>query len=140
MRADANGFEIERLAIADFGGAGLAIKGRIDGKAQSPRGAVSLDLDVRALDGVIALLEKFAPQTAEQLRRVGGRLTPAALRASLSVDPATAGSANAKLKIEGRARSFRVALQSDAGTAGDGFQPANLAALAAAKPNLSGRP
>src|SRR5262249_30541477 len=41
MRADANGFEIERLAIADFGGAGLAVKGRIDSKTQSPRGAMT---------------------------------------------------------------------------------------------------
>jgi AsmA family/AsmA-like C-terminal region len=139
MRADANGFEIERLAIADFGGAGLAVKGRFDGKAQSPRGAVALDLDVRALDGVTALLEKLSPQTAEQLRRAGGRLTPATLRASLSVDPATAGSANAKLKIEGRAGSFRVGLQGDAGTAGDAFTLENLAALAAAKLNLNGR-
>jgi hypothetical protein len=139
MRADANGFEIERLAVADFGGAGLAVKGRFDGKAQSPRGAVALDLDVRALDGVMALLEKVAPQTAEQLRRAGGRLTPATLRASLSVDSATAGSANAKLKIEGRAGSFRVALQGDAGTAADAFKLENLAALAAAKLNLNGR-
>jgi large subunit ribosomal protein L24 len=139
MRADANGFEIERFAIADFGGAGLAVKGRIDSKTQSPRGVVALDLDVRALDGVTALLEKFAPQTAEQLRRANGRLTPAALRASLSVDPATAGSAIAKLKIEGRAGSFRVALQGDAGTAGDAFKFENFAALAAAKLNLSGR-
>src|SRR5262245_47302444 len=64
MRIDANGFEIERLAIADFGGAGLALKGRIDGKTQSPRGAVTLDLDARALDGVTALLGKIAPRTA----------------------------------------------------------------------------
>src|SRR4029077_2375283 len=106
---------------------------------QSPRGVVALDLDVRGLDGVMALLEKVAPQTAEQLRRASGRLTPATLRASLSVDPATAGSANAKLKIEGRAGSFRVALQGDAGTAGDAFKLENLAALAAAKLNLSGR-
>ncbi|MBV8323048.1 MAG: hypothetical protein JO049_20570, partial [Hyphomicrobiales bacterium] len=139
IRADANGFEIERFAIADFGGAGLAVKGRIDSKTQSPRGVVALDLDVRALDGVMALLEKLAPQTAEQLRRAGGRLTPAALRASLSVDPATAGSANAKFKIEGRAGSFRVALQGDAGTASDAFKLENLAALAAAKLNLNGR-
>ena len=139
MRADANGFEIERFAIADFGGAGLAVKGRIDSKTQSPRGVVALDLDVRALDGVMALLEKLAPQTAEQLRRAGGRLTPAALRASLSVDPATAGSANAKFKIEGRAGSFRLALQGDAGTASDAFKLENLAALAAAKLNLNGR-
>src|SRR5262245_45326008 len=139
MRADANGFEIERLAIADFGGAGLAVKGRIDGKTQSPRGALTLDLDVRALDGVMALLEKIAPQTAEQLRRAGGRWTPAALRASVSVDPAAAGSANAKLKIEGRAGSFRVAVQGDAGSASDAFRLENLAALAAAKVNLTGR-
>jgi uncharacterized protein involved in outer membrane biogenesis len=139
MRVDANGFEIERLAIGDFGGAGLAVKGRIDGKAQSPRGAVTLDLDARALDGVVALLEKIAPQTAEQLRRAGGRLTPATLRASLSVDPAAAGSANAKLRIEGRAGTFRVALQGDAGTASDAFKLENLATLGAAKVNLGGR-
>ena len=139
MRVDANGFEIERLAIGDFGGAGLAVKGRIDGKAQSPRGAVTLDLDARALDGVVALLEKIAPQTAEQLRRAGGRLTPATLRASLSIDPAAAGSANAKLRIEGRAGTFRVALQGDAGTASDAVKLENLATLGAAKVNLGGR-
>ena len=139
MRVDANGFEIERLAVADFGGAALTAKGRIDGKAQSPRGAVTLDLDVRALDGVMALLEKIAPQTAEQLRRASGRLTPATLRASLSVDPAAAGSANAKLKIDGRAGTFRVALQGDAGTASDAFRLENLATLGAAKVNLNGR-
>src|SRR5262249_11674958 len=136
---DANGFEIERFAVADFGGAALTAKGRIDGKAQSPRGAVTLDLDVRALDGVMALLEKIAPQTAEQLRRASGRLTPATLRASLSVDPAAAGSANAKLKIDGRAGTFRVALQGDAGTASDAFRLENLATLGAAKVNLNGR-
>jgi AsmA family/AsmA-like C-terminal region len=141
MRVDANGFEIERFAIADFGGAGLAVKGRIDGKTQSPRGAVTLDLDVRALDGVTALLGKIAPRTAEQLRRAGGHLTPAALRVALSVDPAATGSAsaNAKLKIDGRAGTFRVALQGDAGTAGDAFKLENLAALGATKVNLSGR-
>jgi len=141
MRSDANGFEIERLAIADFGGAALSVKGRIDAKAQSPRGAVMLDLDVRALDGVMALLEKIAPQAAEQLRRLGGRLTPAALRASLAIDPAAAGSAaaNAKFKIDGRAGTFRVALQGDADTAGDAFRLDNLAALGAAKVNLGGR-
>ena len=100
---------------------------------------MTLDLDVRALDGVMALLEKIAPQTAEQLRRASGRLTPATLRASLSVDPAAAGSANAKLKIDGRAGTFRVALQGDAGTASDAFKLENLATLGAAKVNLNGR-
>ena len=76
MRLDANGLDIERLAIADFGGAALAVKGRIDTRSQSPRGAVTLDLDARALDGIVALIDKFAPRTAEQLRRSADRVTP----------------------------------------------------------------
>ena len=55
--------DIERLTIADFGGATLAVKGRIDTKSQSPRGAVTLDLDARSLDGIVALIDKFAPQS-----------------------------------------------------------------------------
>ena len=91
MRLGANGLEIEQLAVADFGGAALAVKGRIDTKAQSPRGALTLDFDARALDGVLVLLEKFAPQAADQLRRSAGRLTPLVLRASLAVDPGARG-------------------------------------------------
>jgi len=139
MRSDANGFEIERLAIADFGGTTLAVKGRIDAKAQSPRGAMTVDLDVRALDGVVTLLDKMAPQAADQLRRSAGRLTPATLRAAVAVDPAAAGSANANIKIDGRAGAFRVTLQGEAGTTSDAFKLDNLAALAAAKVNLGGR-
>ena len=40
------------LRVADFGGATLAVKGRIDTEAQSPRGAITLDLNARALDGI----------------------------------------------------------------------------------------
>src|SRR5262249_58256661 len=57
----------------------------------------------------------------------------------LAVDRAGAGSANAKLKIDGRAGTFRVALQGDAGTASDAFRLENLATLGAAKVNLNGR-
>ena len=87
LRLGASGLAIEQLAVADFGGAALAVKGRIGTKAQPPRGALTLDLDARALDGVTAALEKFAPQAADQLRRSAGRLTPLVLRASLAVDP-----------------------------------------------------
>lgn len=139
MRIDANGLEIERLAIADFGGTALAIKGRIDTRAQSPRGTLTLDLDARALGGVVTLIEKFAPQAADQLRRSAGSLTPVALRATLALDPVAAGGTNAKFKIDGRAGAIRVALQGDADAAGDAFKIENLAALRTAKVNLGGR-
>jgi uncharacterized protein involved in outer membrane biogenesis len=138
LRIGADGIEIDRLAIADFGGAALAVKGRIDSRAQSPRGALTLDLDARTLDGLTTLVEKFAPQTADQLRRSAGRLTPVALRASLAVDPGAAANtaANAKFKVDGRAGSFRVALQGDTGGA-DQFKLDNLAALKTAKTGVS---
>jgi large subunit ribosomal protein L24 len=141
VRIDANGLEIEQLAIADFGGAALAVKGRINTKAQSPRGAVTLDLDARSLDGVTALVEKFAPRAADQIRRSSARITPLTLRASLAVDPGAAGGAgaNAKFKVDGRAGVFRIALQGDAAPAGDALKVDNLAGLGAAKVNLAGR-
>ena len=141
LRLGAHGLEIDQLAVADFGGAALAVKGRIDTKAQPPRGALTLDLDARGLDGVTAALEKFAPQAADQLRRSAGRLTPLVLRASLAVDPSAPGATAAagKFKIVGRAGAFRVALEGDAGAAGDALKLDNLAALAAAKMNVSAR-
>jgi len=141
MRIDANGLEVEQLAVGDFGGAALAVKGRIDTRAQSPRGSMTLDLDARALDGVTALVEKFAPQAADQLRRSAARLTPVALRAVFGVEPAaaTGGGTNAKFKVDGRAGAFRVALQGDAGAVSDAFKLDNLAALGGAKVNLTTR-
>jgi uncharacterized protein involved in outer membrane biogenesis len=139
MRSDANGFEIARLAIADFGGATLAAKGRIDTKAQLPRGAMTLDVDARALDGVVALLDKIGPEAGDRLRRSAGRLVPLTLRAAVSVDPAPAGGAAAKIKIDGRAGAFRLAVQGDAAGANDAIKLDDFAALAGAKVDLSGR-
>jgi large subunit ribosomal protein L24 len=141
MRIGVNGLEIEQFAIADFGGAALAIKGRIDTKAQAPRGALTLDLDARSLDGVTALVDKFAPRTAEQIRRSSARITPVSLRGSLAVDPGASGSAgaSAKFKVDGRAGTFRLALQGEGAAASDAFKVDNLSALGAAKLNLTGR-
>jgi large subunit ribosomal protein L24 len=143
MRIDSDGLAIDQLTIADFSGAALAVKGHIDTKTQSPRGAVTLDLDARSLDGITVLVEKFAPRAAEKLRRLAGRATPVALRASLTVEPAAANSngtnAIAKFKIDGRAGTLTVALQGDAGVAGDALKGGNLAALAAGEVNLAGR-
>ena len=92
MRIDRDGLEIDELAIAEFSGMALEAKGRIDTRGQLPRGAVTLNLDARSLEGATVLVEKFAPQAADQLRRLGGRVSPVALRGTLALDPAAAGS------------------------------------------------
>jgi large subunit ribosomal protein L24 len=141
LRLDANGLAIDPLTVADFGGAALAVRGRIDTKSSSPRGAVTLDLDARALDGILTLLEKLAPDAAAQLRSSAGRVTPILLRASLIMDPGSASNllANAKFKADGRAGMFRLAVLGDANTASEAFKADKLAAAGSAQINLIGR-
>ncbi|TMJ31258.1 MAG: hypothetical protein E6G96_07745 [Alphaproteobacteria bacterium] len=141
LRLDASGLAIDPLLVADFGGAALAVRGRIDTSSPSPRGTVTIDLDARALDGILALLEKVAPEAAERLRSSAGRLTPMVLRASLTMDPGSTSNllANAKFKADGRAGAFRLALLGDATGASDAFKADKIAALSAAKINLMGR-
>jgi large subunit ribosomal protein L24 len=140
-RIDASGIGIDRFAVADFGGAALTVKGRIGNTVQSPRGALSIELDGRGLDGVLAVLDKAAPRLADQLRRSAGRLTPTSVRASVALDSTRPDSTDigAKLKLEGRAGALRITLQGDAVAAGDAFKSDILGALAAASVNVSGR-
>src|SRR5260370_25450233 len=86
-------------------------------------------------------MEKFAPETAAQLRRSAGRVTPVLLRASLTMDPGAAANslASAKFKADGRAGTFRLAVLGDAIGASDVFKADKVAALGAAKVNLMGR-
>ena len=142
-RIDANGIGVERLTIADFGGATLAVKGRIDTQTRSPRGALTLELDARALDGVAVLVEKFSPRAASELRRSVERFAPLSLRASLSVDSGASNAAGAtalaKFKLDGRAGIFRIALNGDADAAGNAFTPEHFSALGAANVKLTTR-
>ena len=57
---DAHGLILERVAVADLGGAALDLNGRIDAITTSPRGALTLDVDASRLDGVAAVLTKYA--------------------------------------------------------------------------------
>src|SRR5262249_33458866 len=110
-----------------------------DTRAASPRGTVTLDLDARALDGVVALLQRFAPAAAEQLRHSAPQVSPLLLRASITMDPGAASDANARLKVDGRAGPFRLAVLGDAFSPGEALKNDKLTALHAAKLNLIGR-
>ena len=137
MRIDSDGLDIDRLEIADLAGIAVAVRGRIDTRAQSPRGAVNLKIDARSLEGIRPLVEKFAPQAADQFRRLAGRLTPVALRGTLTLDPAASSAggnnATANFQLDGRAGSFLVALRGDTGVASDALRIDDSATLAAAR-------
>jgi large subunit ribosomal protein L24 len=142
MRIDAKGIDIAQLAIADYGGAAIAVKGRIDTDAKSPRGNLTVGIDARSVDGVLMLVEKVAPQAAHELRRSAGRIVPLTMRASLAVDSASGsgiGTSVFRYKIDGRSGTFRIALQGDANMPGDALKIGGLGGLGAAKVNLAGR-
>jgi len=112
---DPAGFSVERLTVADFGGARLTGSGRIELGAGAPRGTVSLDMEARRLDGPVALLAASSPRLADAVRRVSGVNSSGQMKAVLTLDDApetgAAGRASlARLTLDGRLGEARVAL------------------------------
>ncbi len=139
VQFERGGLDIKRLVIGDFGGAALSIKGRIDSRAQAPRGGLTLDLDARALDGIATLIEKVAPQAAVEFRRRASRFVPAKVQASLTVgSDVPRQAAAAALKIDGNAGAFKISLQGQTDSA-EAFTLETLSRLGASRFKLSGR-
>jgi uncharacterized protein involved in outer membrane biogenesis/tetratricopeptide (TPR) repeat protein len=142
LQFDDQSLTVERLAIDDFGGARIAAAGAIDLRTLAPRGAITLDLDVRAPNSVAALVEAFNAPAAAALRRASFRWLPARLRASLANDPQAASEAGIpaglSFKIGGKADAFAFDLQGVAEAPGSGSLLAALAQPAPAKIVVAG--
>jgi len=138
MRRDAGVLDIERLTLGDIGGTRLTAGGRIDTQDPAPHGTLTLDIDARNLDGLTALVERLSPAIADRLRRVAGRAVPVKLHTALALDRAGTASAStvAKLRLQGSAGTFRLALQGDA----DGARVASIdpARIGATRVHLAG--
>ncbi|HKA74178.1 MAG TPA: AsmA family protein [Xanthobacteraceae bacterium] len=132
LNFDAKGLVLERVAVADLGGAALDLNGRIDAAVTSPRGTLTLDITGNRLDGVAAVLAKYVPRSADKVRLLAPRFAPAKLSALLTVDRAESGTGSrAELVVTGKAGAARINLTGDA--TGD------VANAAAADINLNGR-
>lgn len=114
LRLDASGLQIERLSVADLGGAALTASGLIDTSQPTARGAIRLDLDAQSLDGVAAIAARFAPQAADVLRASAGRLAPAKFDATLNLEATREARTGAKFRLDGRLGALRVAVSADA--------------------------
>ena len=117
LRFDASGLVIDRLSIADFGGAVLNASGRIDTAASSPHGSIALTLAAQRLAGVMALVTRFAPGAAGFLRPLSERAAATQLAAKLDVAPASAAAdakTAARLSVDGAVAGVRVSLAAEA--------------------------
>ena len=124
LTIDPRGLNLEQLAIADLGGARVDAKASVQEPWTAPRGSATLDLEGNSLDGVTAVLDRFAPPWAESFRAAAPRLVPAKLRATLTLTRPQAASNEqvaAVMRIDGKAAALRIAASADA--AGDPAVP-----------------
>jgi len=126
LALDAKGLVLDRLSIADLGGAALEASGRIGAPWSAPRGALSLEIDARTLDSTLALLSRFAPGTADRIHPVAPRLAPIKAHAVLAVSGADASAAATLSKFDLSGVAGPVRLQLAASTAGDLWNTAAL--------------
>lgn len=109
LKVDAGGLQIDRLAVADLGGAAFSASGRIDTSGATPRGSINVDLNAPEMEPVLAVLSRFAPGTVALLSDNTPTISPARLQGRLTIE-GTAPAALAKLNVEGRLGRVRVAL------------------------------
>ena len=128
---DHSGLKIERLSIADIGGASLDASGRIDNAADAWRGSIAMSLAAPRLDGITALADKFLPQASDVIHKYGARIAPLKVNAKLDVEPRPANAAGGrtvgKLKLDGTIAGIDLNL--DASGTGDISDPAATAAV-----------
>jgi uncharacterized protein involved in outer membrane biogenesis len=126
---DHSGLKIERLSIADVGGASLDASGRLDNAADAWRGSIAMSLAAPRLDGITVLADRFLPQAADAMRQYGSRIAPLKVNAKLDVEPRPANAAGArtaaKLKLDGKVAGIDINLNAD-GT-GNASDPASAA-------------
>jgi large subunit ribosomal protein L24 len=115
VKFNAGVLQVDRLSVADLGGAKLDISGHIDELSSKPRGRLNLDLDAAALSGLAKLVGRFAPQAAvASYQRFANRLAPAKLHGTLTVDHGAKAGAVAKLDLDGQAGALHLSLNGEA--------------------------
>ncbi len=112
LKIEGDNYQIDRLAVADLGGAAFSASGRIV-IAEPSQGSIRVDLDAPDMAPVMALLARYAPDAAQALGRGAPAMAPAKLHARLTVEGG-ASATQAKFGIDGSLGKVRVALNGQA--------------------------
>jgi uncharacterized protein involved in outer membrane biogenesis len=138
LTLDAEGLAIDRLSIGDFGDTSFIATGRLQ-TSPAPGGSITVYLDARELNGVIALAEKFAPALADPLRRLATRQKTATLRAAVSLDGSGAAATTGKIELTGQLGAVKANLTASATGKREAFSLADPGALAGTNARIDGQ-
>ena len=128
-----NGCRSATSAIPSF-----VATGRIQTQS-SPGGSITVNLDARDLNGILALSERFAPALAGPLRRLAARQKTATLQASVSMESSGADGASGKIGLTGKIGAVRVNVSASATGKREAFMVTDLGALAGADVRIDGQ-
>jgi large subunit ribosomal protein L24 len=137
LKMDAGVLAIERLSIRDLGDTSFVASGHIRTQ-DSPGGSITVNLDARDLNGVIALTDRFAPALAPSLRWLAIRQRTATLQANISMEDGGADAASGKIGLTGRAGAIRLNVAATATGKRDAFMLTDLRALTGAEIHIDG--
>jgi large subunit ribosomal protein L24 len=137
LKLDAGGLAIERLSIRDLGNTSFVATGRIQTQA-SPGGSITVNLDARDLNGVIALADRFVPALSAPLRWLAARQKTATLQAAISMAASGADGASGRIGLTGKAGAIRVNVTASATGKREAFMLTDLGALSGADVQIDG--
>ena len=112
INVDADRWQIDRLSVADLGGASFAAGGNVVLNGPSPQGSLHVDLNAPDPAPVMTVLARFFPAAAAALDRSVAGMAPAKLTAQLSI--AGTAPSTAKLGIDGSLGKIKLALNGQA--------------------------
>lgn len=124
---DGNGLAIDRVSVGDFGDMSVVATGRLQTQT-SPGGSITVYLDARDLNGLIALSDRYAPAFVEPLRRLASRQKTATLRAELSLASAS-NATTGKIEVTGQLGAVRANVSAVASGKPEAFSVTDLGAL-----------
>ncbi|MEA3028081.1 MAG: hypothetical protein QOF91_3366 [Alphaproteobacteria bacterium] len=138
LKLDAGGLAIERLSVGDLGGTSFVAAGRIQTQSP-PGGSITINLDARDLNGLLALTDKFTPALADPLRRLAVRQKTATLQASVRMESSGANGASGKIGLTGKIGAIRVNVSASATGKREAFMVTDPGALAGADVQIDGQ-
>ena len=102
LALNADGLNVERFSIGEFGGLSVDGQGRIDLKAQAPRGGLSFNIGMREPSAFITLANRLTSGLTPSLEKAIAATAPAKLSGTVAVEPSgSSGASQANIAING---------------------------------------
>ncbi len=111
INVNADRWQIDRLSVANLGGASFAAGGNLVLSGASPQGRLHVDLNAPDPAPVLTVLARFFPAAVEVLDRSAADMAPARLSAQLSL--AGAAPSTARLGIDGSLGKIKLAFNGE---------------------------